>query len=93
MLHYLERRDCLPILRRRKWTILAVTLLVALGAGGASLVQTPIYQGKAETLLQSKRSESLFDPKHRRPQRSGPGQSTSPDSVRGCRHRPINPGR
>ncbi|MBW3614733.1 MAG: polysaccharide biosynthesis tyrosine autokinase [Actinobacteria bacterium] len=58
----LELRDYLRILRRRKWLILLVTLLVTAGAVGASLAQTPVYQGKAEVLLQAKATESLFDP-------------------------------
>lgn len=58
----LELRDYLRILRRRKWTILLVTLLVLGGAVGASLAQTPVYQGRADVLLQPRSTESLFDP-------------------------------
>jgi len=58
----LELRDYLRVLRRRKWSVLLVTLLVVAAAVGVSLVQTPVYQGSAEILVQSKASESLFDP-------------------------------
>lgn len=58
----LELRDYLRVLRRRKWSVLLITLLVVAAAVGASLAQTPVYQGTAELLVQSKASESLFDP-------------------------------
>lgn len=58
----LELRDYLRVLTRRKWIICLVTLLVTAAAVVASLAQTPVYQGTAEVLLQSKASESLFDP-------------------------------
>src|SRR4051812_1360366 len=58
----LELRDYLRILSRRKWMILAITLLVTAAAVVATLAQTPVYEGSAEVLLQVKASESLFDP-------------------------------
>lgn len=58
----LELRDYLRVIRRRKWIIALVTLAVVGSAIAASLVQTPVYQGKAEVLLQPRSTESLFDP-------------------------------
>lgn len=58
----LELRDYLRVVRRRKWTIALVTLLVVGAAVGASLLQTPVYQGTAEVLLQARATDSLFDP-------------------------------
>lgn len=58
----LELRDYLRVIRRRKWIIALVTLVVVGSDIGASLVQTPVYQGRAEILLQAKATESLFDP-------------------------------
>ena len=58
----LELRDYLRVIRRRKWIIALVTLVVVGSAIGASVIQTPVYQGKAEVLLQAKATESLFDP-------------------------------
>ena len=58
----LELRDYLRVIRRRKWIIALTTLVVVGAAIAASLVQTPVYQGTAEVLLQAKATESLFDP-------------------------------
>lgn len=66
----LELRDYLRVVRRRKWVIALVTLAVVGSAVAASLVQTPVYQGKAEVLLQPRSTESLFDP--------GTGQRNDP---------------
>ncbi|MGH9179945.1 MAG: polysaccharide biosynthesis tyrosine autokinase [Acidimicrobiales bacterium] len=58
----LDLRDYLRVIRRRKWTIALVTLVVVGSAIAVSLVQTPVYQGEAEVLLQARSTESLFDP-------------------------------
>ena len=58
----LNLRDYLRVVWGGKWIILGLTLLVTVAAVVASLAQTPVYQGKAEVLLQAKASESLFDP-------------------------------
>lgn len=58
----LELRDYLRVIRRRKWVIALVTLATVGAAIAASLVQTPVYQGTAEVLLQARATESLFDP-------------------------------
>jgi succinoglycan biosynthesis transport protein ExoP len=58
----LELRDYLRVVRRRKWTIALVTIVVVGAAIGLSLIQTPVYRATAEVLLQAKSSESLFDP-------------------------------
>jgi non-specific protein-tyrosine kinase len=57
-----ELRDYLRILRRRKWVIVACTLLVGLTVLGLSLVQEPVYRATAEVLLQPRTTESIFDP-------------------------------
>ncbi|MFN2506390.1 MAG: polysaccharide biosynthesis tyrosine autokinase [Acidimicrobiales bacterium] len=54
-------RDYLRVLRRRKGLI-ALVLMLSVGlAVGASFLQTPLYEGRAQVLLQSRSSESLFD--------------------------------
>jgi succinoglycan biosynthesis transport protein ExoP len=58
----LELRDYLGVVRRRKWTIAIITVSVVGSAVVASLVQTPVYQGVAEVLLQARSTDSLFDP-------------------------------
>jgi len=55
-------RDYLDVLRRRKATIALAVLLVLVPSVVLSLLQTPLYEGRAELLLQSQNSESLFDP-------------------------------
>ena len=55
-------RDYLQILRRRKGVILLVALVVSVPTLVLALLQTPIYAGNAELLLQPKTNESLFDP-------------------------------
>ena len=55
-------RDFVRVLRRRRGLV-ALTVLVVVGvAVVASLLQTPVYAGRARVLLQSRNSESLFDP-------------------------------
>jgi len=58
----LELRDYLRVLRRRRWLIAAATLVVVAGAVVASFLQTPLYEGRAELLLQQRRTETLFNP-------------------------------
>ncbi len=57
----LELRDYLRVLRRRKGVIAISTLLVLGVALAFSLLQTPVYAGKAEILLQPRTTDSLFD--------------------------------
>ena len=57
-----DLRDYIRVARRRKATVALTTLAVfAVGLAGA-LLKTPVYQGKAELLLQGREAESLFDP-------------------------------
>jgi uncharacterized protein involved in exopolysaccharide biosynthesis len=58
----LELRDYLRVLRRRKSTIAAAILVVLGFALTASLLQSPLYEGRAELLLQQRSTESLFNP-------------------------------
>jgi polysaccharide biosynthesis transport protein len=58
----LDLRGYLRVVRRRKWIIMAATVLVAATALGVSLIQTPVYEGRAELLLQARSSETLFNP-------------------------------
>ncbi len=60
--HELELRDYLRVLRRRKGVIAVSTLLVLGVALAFSLLQTPVYAGKAEMLLQPRMTDSIFDP-------------------------------
>ena len=56
-----ELKDYLNVLRRRKGVVaLAVAVVVGV-ALLASFLQTPVYQGAAEILLQPRASESLFN--------------------------------
>lgn len=55
-------RDYLQIVRRRKGVILLVALILVIPTLVLALVQSPIYAGSAELLLQPKTNESLFDP-------------------------------
>ena len=58
----LELRDYLRVLRRRKGVIAICTLVVLGVALAFSLLQTPVYAGKAEILLQPRTTDSVFDP-------------------------------
>jgi len=58
----LALRDYLQIVRRRKSIIFACVLLLAVPTLVFSLLQTPLYAGRAEMLLKARNSESLFDP-------------------------------
>ena len=55
-------RDYLRIVGRRRALITVVVLLVTVPAVVLSLLQTPVYEGDAEILLQPRTSETLFDP-------------------------------
>ncbi|HVL04315.1 MAG TPA: polysaccharide biosynthesis tyrosine autokinase, partial [Acidimicrobiales bacterium] len=57
----LDLRRHLEVLRRRKRTIALVTVGLVLATVVASLVQTPIYEGEAQVLLQPSSTESMFD--------------------------------
>ena len=58
----LDLRDYLRVLRRRR-AVLGITTLVVLATTlVVSFLQTPVYQGTAEVVLQARSTESLFDP-------------------------------
>ena len=54
-----DLREYLLVLRRRRWIVVAVTVLVTGTALALSLVQKPVYRGAARILLQP--GGSLFD--------------------------------
>jgi succinoglycan biosynthesis transport protein ExoP len=58
----LELRDYLRVLSRRKWTVALAAAVVLGSALAAAFLQTPVYQGTAEVLLQPRSTESLFNP-------------------------------
>lgn len=58
----LNLRDYLSILRRRRRALTLIVLLVVGCSLAYSLLQTPVYAGKAEVLLQPRATETLFDP-------------------------------
>ena len=58
----LELRDYIDVLRRRRTIVAVAALIVVAAALGSSFLQTPVYQGKAQLLLQPRSTESLFDP-------------------------------
>ena len=58
----LELRDYLAVLRRRKVTVLATVVAVVATALAVSFVQTPVFAGEAELLLQPRPSEEIFAP-------------------------------
>jgi polysaccharide biosynthesis transport protein len=57
-----ELRDYLQIVRRRKHVVAVVVVVVVAASLVASFLQTPVYQGTAELLLQSRSTQSPFDP-------------------------------
>lgn len=57
-----ELRDYLAVLRRRKGLVVLAAFVVVVTALVASLLQTEVYEGRADVLLQSRRGETLFDP-------------------------------
>lgn len=71
----LELRDYLVVLRRRKLTILATTVLVVVAALVFSFLQTTMYRATAEVLLQPRTSEQIFTPNNNQ-------QGATPDTTR-----------
>lgn len=55
-------RDYLQVLRRRRGVVAVAALVVLATALFSSFLQTPVYQGTAQVLLQPRSTESLFDP-------------------------------
>ena len=58
----LELRDYLRVIRHRKGVITASVVVVVAAALAVSFLQTKVYQGAAEVLLQPRSTETLFDP-------------------------------
>ncbi len=54
--------DYLQVVRRRKGLIILVMALAVIASLVVSNLQTPVYAGTAELLLQSRSNEFLFDP-------------------------------
>ena len=57
-----ELRDLLAVIRRQRSVVFATFLTVVAAALTVSFVQTPVYEGVVEILLQSNRSEEIFAP-------------------------------
>ena len=57
-----ELRDYFRVLRRRRWPILAVLVLVLGVSSTLTYFKTPIYQASTQLLMQQRAGESLFDP-------------------------------
>ncbi|MBU6216535.1 MAG: hypothetical protein KGR17_08005, partial [Acidobacteria bacterium] len=54
--------EYLSVLKRR-WPVIVITMLISMGVIAAiDLTSTPVYQASAQLLLQSKQSESIFQP-------------------------------
>lgn len=68
-----DLRSYVRMLARRKWTIVLAAVVVVGFACAASFLQTPVYQGTAQVLLQPRSTESLFDPNSG--QRSDPART------------------
>ncbi len=83
----LELRDYLRVLRRRKWIVAAVTLGVVGVALAVSVLQTPVYEGTAELLLQPRTTESLFDPNTG--QRTGDANRNVQTEIQVLKSRPV----
>lgn len=60
-----ELRDYLMVIRHRRWTIAFAVAVVVGAALTAAFLQRPVYEGKAELLLQLRAAETLFDPNTR----------------------------
>ena len=56
----LELRDYLRVLRRRKWLIAIVAVVVLGVAMAVTLTTTPVYQATASVLLRNRATDSLF---------------------------------
>lgn len=54
-----DLRHYLRVLRRRKWTITLVTLVVVAAALGATALQTPVYEARAQVLLRPTAQEQV----------------------------------
>jgi polysaccharide biosynthesis transport protein len=73
----LELRDYLRVIRRRKW-IMAVTMLVCIGAAlTMALLAEPIYGSSAKVLLERRFVETLFDPTLQQQQQSSVGDAAT----------------
>ena len=57
-----DLRDYLQVLRRRKGLIIFVVALAVMASLVVTNLQTPVYAGTAEVLLQPRSTEFLFDP-------------------------------
>ncbi len=53
-------RSYFEVIRRRKWIVLGTTFVVTMAALIWSLLQTPVYEGSAEVLIQQRTADSLF---------------------------------
>lgn len=58
----LELRDYFAVIRRRRWTILAVVVVVVVVSVALSLRQEKLYRASAEVLLEERASEQIFSP-------------------------------
>jgi uncharacterized protein involved in exopolysaccharide biosynthesis len=57
-----ELRDYLDVIRRQRKIVITTLVAVVAAALTTSFVQTPVYEGVVEILLQSNRSEEIFAP-------------------------------
>src|SRR5437588_3785158 len=69
----IELRDYLRVLRQRKMVIALVVIVIVGAAVGVSLLQTRLYQSRANVLIQRRSTEALFS--------SGGGQANSAQSI------------
>lgn len=58
----LDLGDYVKVLRRRKWTIALVTLLLVVSAVAVSALQEPVYQSTARLLVPTHAPDSIFNP-------------------------------
>ena len=56
----LELRDYMTILRRRKALIALVTAVVVLVTVGYSLTRTPMYEARAQVLIDRRESDAIL---------------------------------
>ncbi|MEY2398572.1 MAG: tyrosine-protein kinase [Actinomycetota bacterium] len=54
-------RDYVRVIARRKRTIIAIPLLTVAAAVGLSMLQSKVYEGRAEVLLQNRLGDSIFN--------------------------------
>ena len=57
-----ELSDYLAVIRRRKWTIALVLIVVVSISLTRSFLTTPVYRATATVLLQPRSTDSLFNP-------------------------------